>query len=59
MFEYKNLVKIEIALIKTYFETPFLPKVLVRDSSGRMQTRFLRCSGSRIQSSQKLNKNEF
>ena len=32
--------------------TPIFPKVLVLPTSGRMQARFFRCSGNRIQSSQ-------
>lgn len=37
-----------------YFETPILPNVRVRGTSGRIQARFCRCCGSRIQSSQNL-----
>uniref|UniRef100_A0A182QYV8 Uncharacterized protein n=1 Tax=Anopheles farauti TaxID=69004 RepID=A0A182QYV8_9DIPT len=40
----------------THFDTPIFPNVLVRGSSGRIQARSLRCSGCRIQSSQKLKK---
>lgn len=36
----------------THFDTPFLPKVLVLEISGRMQARSRLCSGARIQSSQ-------
>lgn len=36
----------------SYFETPVLPNVFVRDISGRMQERPFLCGGSRIQSSQ-------
>ena len=39
---------------ETYLLTPCLPNVLVRGTSGRMQARFCRWSGWRIQSSQKL-----
>lgn len=39
--------------ILTYFETPILPNVRVRDTSGRIQARSARCCGVRIQSSQK------
>lgn len=41
-------------LESTYFDTPTLPNVLVREISGRMQARSLRCCGCRIQSSQNL-----
>lgn len=41
-------------ILKTYFETPTLPKVRVLDISGRIHTRFFLCSGCLIQSSQNL-----
>lgn len=37
-----------------YLDTPIFPNVRVREISGRIQARFLRCCGCRIQSSQKL-----
>lgn len=55
IFESWNIIsKNQNNRLFAYFETPILPNVRVRGISGRMQARFWRCCGSRIQSSQNL-----